>query len=243
MLIYIDETGDHDLLHIDKEYPIFGLGALLISEKEYKIMDKEIKSIKKEFFNDKKGTFILHALELKRPNNKKSDRRNQIMLNSETRTRFYDEFDKRIIKQFSFQVIACFIKKRQMVNTYAYPIDPYHLSFENLLNRIIRYGGKINTIYAEKRYKDLDAQLIAEYNRLASVGIYSFPSSIVVSRTELKLVNKKENISGLQVIDLILACIARHGMGKKNKMAGNDLKVELIKDKYACPITVFPYKR
>jgi hypothetical protein len=32
MLIFIDETGDHDLIKVDKPYPVFGLGALLISE-------------------------------------------------------------------------------------------------------------------------------------------------------------------------------------------------------------------
>lgn len=42
MLIFVDETGDHDLVNIDQQYPLFGLGAILIDENEY---------LKKEFSN------------------------------------------------------------------------------------------------------------------------------------------------------------------------------------------------
>ena len=47
MLVFIDETGDHDLLHIDPQYPLFGLGALMISEVDYLQMDTEVQAIKR----------------------------------------------------------------------------------------------------------------------------------------------------------------------------------------------------
>lgn len=242
MLIFVDETGDHDLVHIDKQYPLFGLGAVLIDENEYLKMDIEIKMLKQEFFGDD-GTFILHSSELKRPLDKRSDKRNSVMLNPKTRASFYKNFDERIIKTREFKIVACFIKKKMMADKYVYPADPYHFSFENILNRIIRYGDDLNVIHTEKRGTELDTELSSEYERLTKVGIHSYSAETLSARTTLKLINKKENINGLQLIDLILSCLARKGMGKKNKMIGNDLCPELIEAKLACPPTIFPSKK
>jgi hypothetical protein len=243
MLVYIDETGDHNLLHIDDQYPLFGLGALLISEDEYHRMDKEVQAIKKEYFNDEDGKFILHSSELKRPLNPKSDERNVVMMDPIKRAAFYKDFDKNIIKGFKFSIMACFIRKKLMVDTYRYPADPYHFSFENLLNRIITYGGDMNVIHAERRGSELDTELLSEYERLAKTGIHSYTADVVRDRTVFKIVDKKENVNGLQVIDLILSCIARQGMGKGDKMPGNDLSPSLVEAKYACPPTIFPVRR
>lgn len=113
---------------------------------------------------------------------------------------------------------------------------------ENLLNRIIRYGDGDNKIFAEKRGVELDTELVSEYERLSKVGIHSFTSDIVTSKTSLKLVNKKDNVNGLQLIDLILSCLIRSRQGKKDKMKGNDLLPDLVEKKLACPITIFPKK-
>ena len=241
MLVYIDETGDHNLVKIDPQYPIFGLGALLISETEYIKMDEAINSIKRKFFNDDK-TFILHSSELKRPLNQKSDKRNICMLDSKKRESFYKVFDERILKDIDFKIVSCFIRKQLMVSKYSYPVDPYHFSFENLLNRIIKYGNGFNNIYAEKRGPELDNELLTEYEKLSKTGIHLYSADTVVTKTSFKLINKKENINGLQVIDLILSCIARMIYGKKRKMINNDLSPDLIMKKIACPITIFPKK-
>jgi hypothetical protein len=242
MLVYIDETGDHNLTKIDSQYPIFGLGAFLITESEYLKLDKELTLIKKEFFNDD-GTFILHSSELKRPLDKRSDERNKIMLNPDKRKKFYKAINERIIKSINFHVVLCFILKARMVERYIYPVDPYYFSYENLLNRIIRYGDSMNAIYAEKRGSELDIELTSEHDRLTKVGIHSYKAETVSSRTNLKLINKSQNINGLQIIDLILSCVARAGLGKKEKMIGNDLDPDLVKKKFACPYTVFPKKK
>ncbi len=242
MLAFIDETGDHNLTVIDTQYPIFGLGVLLISENEYLKMDAEVNSLKKKFFADD-GTFILHSSELKRPVDKRSDERNLCMLKPETRTLFYNEFDERIIKSLDFKIVTCFILKKRMVDRYVYPVDPYYLSYENLLNRIIRHGGQMNTMYVEKRGPELDTELLSEHERLTKTGIHSFSAESVSTKTSLNLVSKNKNMNGLQVIDLVLSSLTRAGLGKKDKMIGNDLNPEFLKIKYACPATVFPKKR
>jgi hypothetical protein len=59
MLVFVDETGDHDLTKIDPLYPFFGLGALIIGEEMYEKLDAAIRDLKIRYFNDD-GTFILH---------------------------------------------------------------------------------------------------------------------------------------------------------------------------------------
>lgn len=78
MLVFIDETGDHDMVNIDPQYPLFMLGALIISGEEYVKLDLKIKAFKEAYFQNPE-TFILHSSELKRPASKKSDVRNKIV--------------------------------------------------------------------------------------------------------------------------------------------------------------------
>lgn len=241
-MVFIDETGDHNLVKIDLSYPVFGLGALLITEEEYSRMDSAVRALKKEFFEDSE-TFILHSSELKRPVHKESDLRNGIMVNATTRAAFYKAFDARVVSACKYTIVACFIGKRRMVDQYIAPDDPYHFSFENILNRVIRHGGEMNYMLAEKRGRELDAELFAEYERLSKVGIKFHTPDQVVARTTLRLVDKKENVNGLQVIDLVLSCLARHYLGKTTKMIGNDLSPHLLQGKYACQPTFFPYRR
>jgi hypothetical protein len=110
-----------------------------------------------------------------------------------------------------------------------------------LLNRILRYNNvQANVIYAEKRGSELDTELTAEYDRLSKVGVRFFSRETVREKTSLTLVSKKQNLNGLQIIDLILASLARSALGKGAKMVGNDLSPSLIKVRYAYPPTFFP---
>ncbi len=238
MLVYIDETGDHNLQSIQDSYPIFGLGAILISEDEYEKLVNNIRLIKDKFFGD--NNFILHASELKRPVNKSSDVRNKIMLDPKIRSDFYKDFSKKVIEDIDFKIIACFVFKKEMVSKYKYPIDPYYFSYENLLNRIIKYGEGFNYIYSEKRDIELDTELKSEHERLTKVGIHSFPGHVVFNKTSLNIIDKRENVEGLQVIDLVLSALARDILGKSDKMIGNDLDLVILKSKLVCPITFFP---
>lgn len=243
MLVFIDETGDHNLEKIDTQYPLFGLGAVIISENDYKKLNSEMKRLKKQFFSDEDDSFILHSSELKRPLDSRSDKRNVVMLDPIIRKKFFEEFDEKIIKSIDFKIVTCFILKKRMVEKYVYPTNPYYFSYENLLNRIIRYGDGMNIIYAENRGAELDIQLVSEHERFMKVGIHSYSATAVSTKTTLNLISKNENMNGLQAIDLFLSCLARTGLGKKDKMIGNDINPEILKLKYACPPTIFPKRR
>lgn len=239
MLVFIDETGDHNLIQIDIEYPIFALGALMIDEEEYAKLDLAVKNLKVRFFSDD-GTFILHSSELKRPGHKKTDPRNKVMTDPAVRAGFYQAFEDDVMKAIDFKLIICLIQKESLTKHYHYPADPYHFCFENLLNRIIRHGDGSNTIYSEKRGPVLDTELEAEYEKRKKVGIRFHSAEDVSKKTSLELIDKKLNVNGLQVIDLIMGCYAKQYLGKKHKMVGNDITPETVFSKLICSVTKFP---
>lgn len=241
MLAFIDETGDHNLIKIDPSYPIFVLGALIITEDEYQRLNAKMRDLKSHFFGDS-DNFILHSSELKRPSHRKSDPRNKIMDDPTTRQQFYEAVSSDLLRPHSFQVVACCLNKIRHVCSYAYPEDPYLFAFENLLNRIIRHGDDMNAIFAEKRGDELDALLKAEYDRYCQIGTRFVDATRLKAASSLKLVEKKENVNGLQLIDLLLCSIARYHLGKEPKMLGNDVNPGHVFQKLACPITFFPPK-
>jgi hypothetical protein len=241
MLAFIDETGDHSLSGVVPEYPIFALGALVISETQYQILNDRVEAIKTKYFSNPE-TFILHSSELKRPVHKYSDPRNAIMLDPTIRRSFYAELDEDILQKLDFSLIVCFLNKLQLLEQYAYPVDPYSFSFENLMNRILRTDTKATfQIYAEQRGPELDAALLEEHLLMTRQGTRFYNGEEVGRRSRLTLLNKKDNVNGLQVIDLVLSCLARDWLGKTSKMEGNDLTPALVKRKYACPPTYFPH--
>jgi hypothetical protein len=239
MLDFIDETGDHNLIKIDPDFPLFGLGAIIISKSEYKKLNIGIENIKKKYFKNPK-TFILHSAELTRPDNFKSDPRNMVLENAGTRRNFYADIDC-LLSEIEFKLVACFVLKNKIKDPCNFPIDPYHFSFEILLNRIIKYGSAKNIITVENRDKKLNNELVAEYERFCKVGIHKYTAKAVRGKTTFQLKNKRENINGLQVIDLIMATLSRKFLGKPEKPKGNGVSLQVIENKLI-EVSLFPKK-
>jgi hypothetical protein len=242
-LLFIDESGDHNLSKVDVNYPIFSLGGLCISETAYKKLSEIVDSLKIKYYGA--DDVILHSSELKRPKDRRSDPRNIFLLDPSKRADFYSELDKTIIESQDFSLAACFIHKQLHVDYYSQPADPYHFSFENIINRALWHIGDANIeIVAEKRGPELDAALYAEYERLRAVGTKFHSREKINSQTSLVCAGKSENINGLQIIDLILSALTRHHLGKTKKMVGNDLTPQRIEQKYMSQSpTFFPKVR
>ena len=88
--LFIDETGDHSLSNIDQNFPIFMIGGVLISEKEYKVFQEKINNFKNTFFGTKE--VILHSRNIR-----KIDPPFQILFDLEVKKRFYNHLDKIIL--------------------------------------------------------------------------------------------------------------------------------------------------
>lgn len=62
--LFIDESGDHGLANIDPAFPVFVLCGILISHKNYIILDDSFNTIKEELWNNRK--VIFHSRDIRK---------------------------------------------------------------------------------------------------------------------------------------------------------------------------------
>lgn len=215
--LYIDESGDHNLVKINQNYPVFVLGGVLVDQEYHdRVIAPELDQFKIDFFGI--STEVLHLY----------DARNRlgifaILNNPTTRHRFWEEL-RSLMEGWEYDVLACLIDKPRHVARYgAHARDPYHYSLEVLLERFALHlegEGEQGRIFAEARRRDLDRDLIGVFQWLRSQGTgdgqYLTENRIQAHVLDLTLHTKQENIAGLQLADLVLSPIGRHYLGKQD---------------------------
>ncbi|PIR79785.1 MAG: hypothetical protein COU25_03390 [Candidatus Levybacteria bacterium CG10_big_fil_rev_8_21_14_0_10_35_13] len=233
-LMFIDESGDHSLdpKKIDKTYPVFVLAGCVFDEDYYNnTFVPNFNSFKKAIFGG--DDICLHTLEMSRPE-KSKDKRFLLFRDKSFRAKFYEELNK-LIKNTDFTLIACAILKSKHITKYGLSaLDPYLLSFDNLVNRLI-YDLKKNKgkIFAEKRLDNLDQQLEIAWLNIKVSGTDKVKPAEIKDRIEdLQLINKRVNDAGLQLADLLANPIGRHVLKMKYKPAGNEIDFSVIKSKF-----------
>ena len=233
MLVFIDESGDHNLNYSDNTdpYDVFVLGAVCFNENEYTTFDFNFKKLKKDLFGSE--NFIIHTAELTRPA-KSKDIRNRQMLNPDFRAIFYNKMNE-LISQTKINVISCAIQKRKLILQKGLDVeDPYLFSFKTILDKIMFHIPKEEKcfIYPEKRTYIEDLKLESEFLLAKATGTKRFKATQIrnsIERFELK--DKQSNLSGSQLIDLLVTPVGRNIIGKKLKPAGNEISFEVIQQK------------
>lgn len=235
MLIYLDESGDHNLdqSKLDNQFNIFLLGGVVFhDEEEYKKFDLRFRKLKKDLFDDE--NFILHTAEITRPRRSKNAK-NQLFNSFEFRKKFYSTLDN-LILETKFEIVACGIFKAEfVVENGATKEDPYIFSYQNILDRVLlkaKHNNGLARIYPEKRGYPEDQKLEMAMLRHQTLGteFYS-PSEVRKLIKDFNLKDKQENLSGSQLADLIVTPIARSLLKKKPKPKGNEPDIEIIKSK------------
>jgi len=223
--LFIDESGDHNLEKIDKQYPVFVLAGVIFNNDYYNKTAKEaIKKFKlKNFGTDK---IILHTADIYR--NKKGF---EALKDKRAREKFFDGIFK-LLNSLNFEIVACGIQKKKHLLRYGIAaVDPYLLSLEFLVERFIFSLDDCKEkgmIIAESRDKQLDNQLELAWLNLKIKGTkFIEPSRITDKITDFRILPKSKNIGGLEIADLVVSPIGRKIMGKPEK---DDFKV--IKKKF-----------
>lgn len=234
MLVFIDESGDHnlDLNNSDNQYNVFVLVAICFKNQEcYKKFDMEFKLLKKIFFGT--DQFILHTSEITRPNKS----RNELNLkfnNANFRQKFYTAIND-IIEKTNFTIIPRAIDKTKFIDKYNdIPPDPYLFSFDYILNRIFFDTPRRSKImiYPEERCLAENQRLMTLYERVSKIGTKFISAREIRKRiSKFELVSKNQNFSGLELADLIASPIGRHIIGKKPK-PGHEVSYAVIKEKF-----------
>lgn len=212
-LMFLDESGHHNLdpQKADPTYPIFVLCGCIFNEEYYQDhVIKKFSDLKKYFFGSK--NIIFHTLEMTRPL-KTKERRYDKLNDPDFRIKFYQGLNK-FIEEIEFILVACVIKKPIHIQKYGLSaLDPYLLSFDNLLNEFILELKKAEQgkIIAERRNSVLDNQLELAWLNAKINGTDAVKGSNIKEKIEnLYLTPKSANEAGLQIADLVANPVGRN---------------------------------
>lgn len=223
-ILFIDESGDHNLTVIDHQHPIFVLGGV-VADKHYAIgeMTDELNKFKYEMFGT--DNITLHTADFTRQKNGF-----ERMKEPEFCEKFYSKLNT-LIARLNITILACAVKKEQHMVRYGVDaIDPYHLSLNILVERFCFDIGK-NTpkgkIIAEARDATLDRQLELAWMNLKVSGTKYMQATDINNRIEsLHLKTKQDCIAGLEIADVIVTPIARRILQRASR-----IDLEIIKNK------------
>jgi hypothetical protein len=198
-LVFVDESGDHGLTHCDPEYPLFVLAFCIVTKRDYaQVVTPELQRFKFTHFGH--DIVVLHETEIK-----KAKGAFAFLLNVQKRRPFFDDLNA-LMARMPITVVAVVVHKQRLMAKYQSPTNPYHLALEYGLERVARYlavqgqAGRTTPVICECRGKREDDELELEFRRVAS-RIPGF---------EIHFVDKKANLPGLQIADLIARPIGRH---------------------------------
>lgn len=168
---------------------------------------------------------ILHSRDIR-----KCEKEFQILFNLDLKASFYEEINN-VIKNQAYEIIASGINKKKYIKTYGkLSNDVYELALSFIIERAVfcldsKTDDDIELdIIIEKRGKKEDKKLDEHFQRLLSRGTgYVSAARINDYKTKISFVDKKENINGLQMVDLLAYPIARYVIDKTRANPSFDL--------------------
>ena len=120
-VVYVDESGDHSLVSVDVDYPVFVLALCVFHKRHY--AEKIIPAVEKLKFNYfGHDSVVLHESDIRK------QRGNFAFLSHRT-TRF--EFMERlssIMRASNFVLIACVVDKARIAKNQTATSNPYHIA-------------------------------------------------------------------------------------------------------------------
>lgn len=208
--LYIDECGDHCLVSYDRNFPIFTLCGILVPVKRINVFQEAVDNLKMEFWQT--TDVILHSRDIR-----KCEKQFKVLFDNEIKQRFYSRVDELLGMRELYVIVCCSVLKEDCIEKHSVNADVYGTALKYVLQRSIfcvddidRNGGKINII-VEKRGKREDAALTAYYNRLRVTGMHYVSRERLAAHIEhFGFSDKKENVFGLQIADLIAYPISRY---------------------------------
>lgn len=211
-VMFLDESGDHNLSVIDPQYPLFVLGGVVV-DKDYADgeLTEKLTAFKRGLFG--REDLILHTADITR--NRNGFER---LKDAGFRQQFYEQLNV-LMSELRYSVVACAIHKDQHLSRYGVAaLDPYLLSLNVLVERFCMDVGNVEgggLIVAERRDATLDHELDLAWLNLKIQGTRFMQANKIERRVmALNLRDKKANIAGLQLADLVVTPIGRRVLGK-----------------------------
>jgi hypothetical protein len=227
-ILFLDESGDHNLAIIDPKHPIFVLVGV-VADRDYAIeeMTNRLNLFKKNLFGTTQIT--LHTADFTRQKNGFERMKEERFCE-----KFYEELNQ-LISELDITIIACAIKKEQHMSRYGIDaINPYHLSLRILIERFcfeLNNGSATGQIIAEGRDATLNHQLKLAWSDLKISGTHFKQASEINNKINSLTIKKKDDgFAGLEIADAIVTPIARRILGRKSRIDINVIKQKMRKD-------------
>lgn len=204
-VVYVDESGDHGLVNMDPDYPLFVL-AFCVFEKGT-LADQIVPTVLRfKFAHFGHDQVILHEHDIR-----KSKGPFSILLNAGRREAFYRDLNA-VILHAEFTIVAVVIRKAALTDRYAAPSNPYVLAMEYGLERVCALlsekgqAGRLTHFVFESRGAREDAELELEFRRVSAPTRTTCRGMPV----DLRFADKKTITTGLQLADLVARPIGLH---------------------------------
>jgi len=213
-LVFVDESGDHNLVHIDSQFPVFVLLFAIIHKDDYgKRVCPELQRFKFDYWGH--DEVVLHEHEIRKPFGDFL-----FLIQRSIRDRFLAGLTGQM-EALPATVVAVVIDKVAFAERHHKPVGPYEYALETGLERVCQHldglgqAEKSTAIIVEKRGKREDAELELAFRRLcdgANALRRSFPFQLV-------MIPKASNSPGLQLTDLMARPVALHHLrpGQPNR--------------------------
>lgn len=227
--LFMDESGDHGLDHIDNDYPIFTLCGIIFKHEDYVETKEKIIAIKNKYWNPGQ-TVILHSRDIR-----KWQKEFQILMNPEIRQPFLEDISN-LIEQEKFVVIASCVDKKEYIKRYGkLTRNIYTIAISNIIERAVFWldeqpeTNKRLLCIIESRGKREDAELNNAFSLLRDRGT-NYVNSVRIKEYgfTLNFRKKAQDIEGLQIADLIAYPITTQLIDPSRANPA----YEIIKEKY-----------
>ena len=232
--LFIDECGDHNLTNFDPGFPVFTLCGILVSQLNFNALNKAFNNLKLEIF----GTtdIVIHSVDIRKWRGKFS-----VLADDELRARFFGGIERILSQHKAYVIVSCTILKEQLSKfcVRGESDDVYGLSLSYLIERSIFYidneikdGLPEISIVVERRGRKEDNKLLNYYNGLRNRGTKWVTANRLKSRIcDFGFKNKKDNIIGLQIADLIAYPVTIHLLHpERNNPAYEAVKHNVFQD-------------
>jgi hypothetical protein len=200
-IVFVDETGDHGITNVNRDFPLFGLAFCVFKKLDYvESVTPALRRLKFETFGH--DMVVLHEHDIREKENAFA------LMSREPREAFLGALTQ-IIEAAPFTLVTVVIDKRILTPMTA-PQNLYHRALLFGLERVFRFlsaagqGDLVTHVIVECRGKREDTELELEFRRIcAGANELNRPLPF-----RLVMADKRTNSEGLQLADMVARPVA-----------------------------------
>jgi hypothetical protein len=224
-VVYVDESGDHSLSSVDRDYPVFVLALCVFHKRHYS--ERIIPAVEKLKFNYfGHDSVVQHENEIRKQKGPFA-----FLAQRAVRDKFMGQLTC-IMGTSNFILIACVVDKARLPKGEGASSNPYHIALGICLEALRTFlaekkQDRLKThVVVECRGKREDAELELEFRRIRDGG---HPGGRPLP-FDMVFADKKTNLAGLQLADLVARPVGINYL----RPAQENKAFELLRAKFYC---------